>query len=147
MGIFFPTYFFFCRKNPNSPVGLVLHVTRLKVSSHHLTCFHFRLHAGDWDYHCLDPAVWHVSVRETQHESACRSSFIHSRSHHFLLPMSLQHPVSWQPSKEGDHLIGRITLSKRSAMPREAGSLLGLKVSREWFPFSTRAQPPWKEFV
>uniref|UniRef100_A0A8C8E3P0 Regulating synaptic membrane exocytosis 1 n=1 Tax=Oryzias sinensis TaxID=183150 RepID=A0A8C8E3P0_9TELE len=38
------------------------------------------------------------------------------------------HPVSWQPSKEGDHLIGRITLSKRSAMPREAGSLLGLKV-------------------
>ncbi|XP_056891061.1 regulating synaptic membrane exocytosis protein 1 isoform X10 [Takifugu flavidus] len=52
---------------------------------------------GDWDYHCLDPAVWH-------------------------------HPVSWQPSKEGDHLIGRITLSKRSAVPREAGSLLGLKV-------------------
>uniref|UniRef100_A0A4W5QZT9 Regulating synaptic membrane exocytosis 1 n=1 Tax=Hucho hucho TaxID=62062 RepID=A0A4W5QZT9_9TELE len=40
----------------------------------------------------------------------------------------LQHPVTWQPSKEGDHLIGRITLSKRSAMPREAGSLLGLKV-------------------
>uniref|UniRef100_A0A674NIJ5 Regulating synaptic membrane exocytosis 1 n=1 Tax=Takifugu rubripes TaxID=31033 RepID=A0A674NIJ5_TAKRU len=43
-------------------------------------------------------------------------------------PLSLQHPVSWQPSKEGDHLIGRITLSKRSAVPREAGSLLGLKV-------------------
>jgi len=42
---------------------------------------------------------------------------------------SSQHPVSWQPSKEGDHLIGRITLSKRSTMPREAGSLLGLKVS------------------
>uniref|UniRef100_A0A8C2IGI6 Regulating synaptic membrane exocytosis 1 n=1 Tax=Cyprinus carpio TaxID=7962 RepID=A0A8C2IGI6_CYPCA len=41
---------------------------------------------------------------------------------------SSQHPVSWQPSKEGDHLIGRITLSKRSTMPREAGSLLGLKV-------------------
>uniref|UniRef100_A0A8C4HRU7 Regulating synaptic membrane exocytosis protein 1 n=1 Tax=Dicentrarchus labrax TaxID=13489 RepID=A0A8C4HRU7_DICLA len=38
------------------------------------------------------------------------------------------HPVTWQPSKEGDHLIGRITLSKRSAIPREAGSLLGLKV-------------------
>ena len=43
--------------------------------------------------------------------------------------ISPQHPVTWQPSKEGDHLIGRITLSKRSAMPREAGSLLGLKVS------------------
>ncbi|XP_028325105.1 regulating synaptic membrane exocytosis protein 1 isoform X15 [Gouania willdenowi] len=39
------------------------------------------------------------------------------------------HPVTWQPSKEGDHLIGRITLSKRSAtMPKEAGALLGLKV-------------------
>ncbi|XP_041960478.1 LOW QUALITY PROTEIN: regulating synaptic membrane exocytosis protein 1 [Alosa sapidissima] len=43
-------------------------------------------------------------------------------------PAVWHHPVTWQPSKEGDHLIGRITLSKRSAMPREAGSLLGLKV-------------------
>lgn len=47
---------------------------------------------------------------------------------HPLDPTVWHHPVSWQPSKEGDHLIGRITLSKRSAMPREAGSLLGLKV-------------------
>uniref|UniRef100_A0A3P9HSV8 Regulating synaptic membrane exocytosis 1a n=1 Tax=Oryzias latipes TaxID=8090 RepID=A0A3P9HSV8_ORYLA len=47
---------------------------------------------------------------------------------HPLDPTAWHHPVSWQPSKEGDHLIGRITLSKRSAMPREAGSLLGLKV-------------------
>ncbi|XP_038823109.1 regulating synaptic membrane exocytosis protein 1 [Salvelinus namaycush] len=61
---------------------------------------------GDWDCHPLDPAVWHVRIKSPP----------------------LQHPVTWQPSKEGDHLIGRITLSKRSAMPREAGSLLGLKV-------------------
>uniref|UniRef100_A0A3Q1B9L8 Regulating synaptic membrane exocytosis 1 n=1 Tax=Amphiprion ocellaris TaxID=80972 RepID=A0A3Q1B9L8_AMPOC len=47
---------------------------------------------------------------------------------HPLDPAVCHHPVTWQPSKEGDHLIGRITLSKRSAMPREAGSLLGLKV-------------------
>uniref|UniRef100_A0A672N8Q3 Regulating synaptic membrane exocytosis 1 n=1 Tax=Sinocyclocheilus grahami TaxID=75366 RepID=A0A672N8Q3_SINGR len=60
---------------------------------------------GDWDCHSLDPTVWHVTLFG-----------------------SSQHPVSWQPSKEGDHLIGRITLSKRSTMPREAGSLLGLKV-------------------
>ncbi|XP_067384812.1 regulating synaptic membrane exocytosis protein 1-like isoform X25 [Channa argus] len=53
---------------------------------------------GDWECHPHDPTVWH-------------------------------HPVTWQPSKEGDHLIGRITLSKRStAMPKEAGALLGLKV-------------------
>ncbi|XP_068444667.1 regulating synaptic membrane exocytosis protein 1-like isoform X15 [Clinocottus analis] len=47
---------------------------------------------------------------------------------HSLDPTVWHHPVTWQPSKEGDHLIGRITLSKRSAVPREAGSLLGLKV-------------------
>nr|XP_054599854.1 regulating synaptic membrane exocytosis protein 1 isoform X4 [Nothobranchius furzeri] len=47
---------------------------------------------------------------------------------HPLDPAVWHHPVTWQPSKEGDHLIGRITLSKRSAVPREAGSLLGLKV-------------------
>ncbi|XP_072240194.1 regulating synaptic membrane exocytosis protein 1-like isoform X3 [Leuresthes tenuis] len=47
---------------------------------------------------------------------------------HPLDPAVWHYPVTWQPSKEGDHLIGRITLSKRSAMPREAGSLLGLKV-------------------
>ncbi|XP_016132363.1 regulating synaptic membrane exocytosis protein 1 isoform X6 [Sinocyclocheilus grahami] len=45
-----------------------------------------------------------------------------------LGPTAWHHPVTWQPSKEGDHLIGRITLSKRTAMPKEAGALLGLKV-------------------
>ncbi|XP_035261167.1 regulating synaptic membrane exocytosis protein 1 isoform X14 [Anguilla anguilla] len=45
-----------------------------------------------------------------------------------LDPAVWHHPVTWQPSKEGDHLIGRITLSKRTAMPKEAGALLGLKV-------------------
>ncbi|XP_035256179.1 regulating synaptic membrane exocytosis protein 1-like isoform X3 [Anguilla anguilla] len=45
-----------------------------------------------------------------------------------LDPTVWHHPVTWQPSKEGDHLIGRITLSKRSVMPKEAGALLGLKV-------------------
>ncbi|KAK5616625.1 hypothetical protein CRENBAI_004184 [Crenichthys baileyi] len=44
-------------------------------------------------------------------------------------PTGWHHPVTWQPSKEGDHLIGRITLSKRTpTMPKEAGALLGLKV-------------------
>uniref|UniRef100_A0A8C7LLK7 Regulating synaptic membrane exocytosis 1 n=1 Tax=Oncorhynchus mykiss TaxID=8022 RepID=A0A8C7LLK7_ONCMY len=61
---------------------------------------------GDWECYPLDPTVWLLI------ESVCCS----------------QHPVTWQPSKEGDHLIGRITLSKRSAMPKEAGAPLGLKV-------------------
>ncbi|KAJ8365823.1 hypothetical protein SKAU_G00146540 [Synaphobranchus kaupii] len=45
-----------------------------------------------------------------------------------LDPAVWHHPVTWQPSKEGDHLMGRITLSKRTAMPKETGALLGLKV-------------------
>uniref|UniRef100_A0A8C3RK33 Regulating synaptic membrane exocytosis 1 n=1 Tax=Chelydra serpentina TaxID=8475 RepID=A0A8C3RK33_CHESE len=40
----------------------------------------------------------------------------------------LCHPVTWQPSKEGDRLIGRVILNKRTTMPKESGALLGLKV-------------------
>ncbi|XP_035272462.1 regulating synaptic membrane exocytosis protein 2 isoform X20 [Anguilla anguilla] len=45
-------------------------------------------------------------------------------------PMSL-HPVTWQPSKDGDRLIGRVLLNKRmkdGTVPRDSGALLGLKV-------------------
>ncbi|XP_061214532.1 regulating synaptic membrane exocytosis protein 1 isoform X20 [Neopsephotus bourkii] len=61
---------------------------------------------GDLDYYWLDPATWHS--RETS-------------------PIS-SHPVTWQPSKEGDRLIGRVVLNKRTTMPKESGALLGLKV-------------------
>uniref|UniRef100_A0A8B9TII2 Regulating synaptic membrane exocytosis 1 n=1 Tax=Anas platyrhynchos TaxID=8839 RepID=A0A8B9TII2_ANAPL len=40
----------------------------------------------------------------------------------------ISHPVTWQPSKEGDRLIGRVILNKRTTMPKESGALLGLKV-------------------
>ncbi|CAL8287044.1 unnamed protein product [Merluccius merluccius] len=42
-----------------------------------------------------------------------------------------EHPVTWQPSKDGDRLIGRILLNKRmkdGSVPRDSGALLGLKV-------------------
>ncbi|XP_023697511.1 regulating synaptic membrane exocytosis protein 1-like isoform X2 [Paramormyrops kingsleyae] len=39
-----------------------------------------------------------------------------------------QHPTSWQPSKEGDRLIGRIALSRGTALSAGAGGQLGLKV-------------------
>ncbi|XP_014846115.1 regulating synaptic membrane exocytosis protein 2-like isoform X19 [Poecilia latipinna] len=42
-----------------------------------------------------------------------------------------KHPVTWQPSKDGDRLIGRILLNKRmkdGSVPRDSGALLGLKV-------------------
>ncbi|XP_050642413.1 regulating synaptic membrane exocytosis protein 1 isoform X34 [Macaca thibetana thibetana] len=61
---------------------------------------------GDLDYYWLDPATWHS--RETS-------------------PIS-SHPVTWQPSKEGDRLIGRVILNKRTTMSKESGALLGLKV-------------------
>ncbi|XP_040205871.1 regulating synaptic membrane exocytosis protein 1 isoform X13 [Rana temporaria] len=61
---------------------------------------------GDLDYYWLDPATWHT--RDTS-------------------PLG-SHPVTWQPSKEGDRLIGRVILNKRTSMPKESGALLGLKV-------------------
>ncbi|XP_028735102.1 regulating synaptic membrane exocytosis protein 2 isoform X28 [Peromyscus leucopus] len=42
-----------------------------------------------------------------------------------------KHPVTWQPSKDGDRLIGRILLNKRlkdGSVPRDTGAMLGLKV-------------------
>ncbi|XP_063772869.1 regulating synaptic membrane exocytosis protein 1 isoform X9 [Pseudophryne corroboree] len=61
---------------------------------------------GDLDYYWLDPATWHT--RDTS-------------------PLG-SHPVTWQPSKDGDRLIGRVILNKRTSMPKESGALLGLKV-------------------
>ncbi|XP_035382492.1 regulating synaptic membrane exocytosis protein 2 isoform X4 [Electrophorus electricus] len=64
---------------------------------------------GDIDGHWWDHATWHSSD----------TSF-----------MSL-HPVTWQPSKDGERLIGRILLNKRlkdGSIPRDSGALLGLKV-------------------
>ncbi|XP_036010301.1 regulating synaptic membrane exocytosis protein 1 isoform X34 [Mus musculus] len=75
------------------------------VDSEAGTCETRQACAGDLDY-WLDPATWHS--RETS-------------------PIS-SHPVTWQPSKEGDRLIGRVILNKRTTMPKESGALLGLKV-------------------
>ncbi|XP_070604284.1 regulating synaptic membrane exocytosis protein 2 isoform X10 [Erythrolamprus reginae] len=63
---------------------------------------------GDMDYN-WDHTSWHSSEAS---------------------PMSL-HPVTWQPSKDGDGLIGRILLNKRlkdGSVPRDSGAMLGLKV-------------------
>ncbi|XP_048364122.1 regulating synaptic membrane exocytosis protein 2 isoform X20 [Sphaerodactylus townsendi] len=68
--------------------------------------YHFL--TGDMDYN-WDHTSWHSSEAS---------------------PMSL-HPVTWQPSKDGDRLIGRILLNKRlkdGSVPRDSGAMLGLKV-------------------
>ncbi|XP_058868658.1 regulating synaptic membrane exocytosis protein 2-like isoform X28 [Acipenser ruthenus] len=56
----------------------------------------------------------------------CSSTTLNEEHSH-----SEKHPVTWQPSKDGDHLIGRILLNKRlkdGSVPRDSGALLGLKV-------------------
>ncbi|XP_058880968.1 regulating synaptic membrane exocytosis protein 1-like isoform X25 [Acipenser ruthenus] len=78
---------------------------------------------GDWDCFPLDTAIWHVSDTSPINTGLLAGPPIKPG------PLcSVQHPVTWQPSKEGDHLIGRIILSKRTTMPKESGALLGLKV-------------------
>ncbi|XP_078031888.1 regulating synaptic membrane exocytosis protein 2-like isoform X13 [Epinephelus lanceolatus] len=54
----------------------------------------------------------------------------HGSWHGEPAPMSM-HPVTWQPSKDGERLIGRILLNKRmkdGTVPADTGALLGLKV-------------------
>ncbi|KAM9050962.1 regulating synaptic membrane exocytosis protein 2 isoform 2-T2 [Megaptera novaeangliae] len=56
----------------------------------------------------------------------CSSTTLNEEHSH-----SDKHPVTWQPSKDGDHLIGRILLNKRlkdGSVPRDSGAMLGLKV-------------------
>ncbi|XP_032436282.1 regulating synaptic membrane exocytosis protein 2-like isoform X6 [Xiphophorus hellerii] len=54
----------------------------------------------------------------------------HGTWHGEPAPMSMQ-PVTWQQSKDGERLIGRIVLNKRmkdGTVPADTGALLGLKV-------------------
>ncbi|XP_072323279.1 regulating synaptic membrane exocytosis protein 2 isoform X1 [Scyliorhinus torazame] len=56
----------------------------------------------------------------------CSSTTLNEEHSH-----SEKHPVTWQPSKDGERLIGRILLNKRlkdGSVPRDSGALLGLKV-------------------
>ncbi|XP_060143487.1 regulating synaptic membrane exocytosis protein 2 isoform X3 [Globicephala melas] len=56
----------------------------------------------------------------------CSSTTLNEEHSH-----SDKHPVTWQPSKDGDRLIGRILLNKRlkdGSVPRDSGTMLGLKV-------------------
>ncbi|KAJ8334438.1 hypothetical protein SKAU_G00400770 [Synaphobranchus kaupii] len=56
----------------------------------------------------------------------CSSTTLNEEHSH-----SEKHPVTWQPSKDGERLIGRILLNKRmkdGTVPRDTGALLGLKV-------------------
>ncbi|XP_072316612.1 regulating synaptic membrane exocytosis protein 2 isoform X10 [Eucyclogobius newberryi] len=77
-------------------------------------------HSFEEDLSWCEPQVKDSGV------DTCSSTTLNEEHSH-----SEKHPVTWQTSKDGDRLIGRIWLNKRmkdGSVPRDSGALLGLKV-------------------
>ncbi|XP_043072904.1 regulating synaptic membrane exocytosis protein 2 isoform X3 [Puntigrus tetrazona] len=84
------------------------------------TVVRFRERSRDEDAEWCEPQVKDSGV------DTCSSTTLNEEHSH-----SDKHPVTWQPSKDGERLIGRIVLNKRmkdGTVPRDTGALLGLKV-------------------
>uniref|UniRef100_A0A8C2IL61 Regulating synaptic membrane exocytosis 2 n=1 Tax=Cyprinus carpio TaxID=7962 RepID=A0A8C2IL61_CYPCA len=84
------------------------------------TVVRFWERSHDEDAECCEPQVKDSGV------DTCSSTTLNEEHSH-----SNKHPVTWQPSKDGERLIGRIVLNKRmkdGTVPRDTGALLGLKV-------------------
>uniref|UniRef100_A0A8D3AVC3 Regulating synaptic membrane exocytosis protein 2-like n=1 Tax=Scophthalmus maximus TaxID=52904 RepID=A0A8D3AVC3_SCOMX len=65
--------------------------------------------------------------RRPRHDCSCNNCLTTT----CIYTVTPQHPVTWQPSKDGERLIGRILLNKRmkdGTVPADTGALLGLKV-------------------
>eukprot|EP00073_Rattus_norvegicus_P047866 XP_017450075.1 PREDICTED: regulating synaptic membrane exocytosis protein 2 isoform X9 [Rattus norvegicus] len=77
--------------------------------------------------HSLDEDLeWSEPQTKDSGVDTCSSTTLNEERSH-----SDEHPVTWQPSKDGDRLIGRILLNKRlkdGSVPRDSGAMLGLKV-------------------
>ncbi|XP_055482223.1 regulating synaptic membrane exocytosis protein 2 isoform X5 [Psammomys obesus] len=77
--------------------------------------------------HSLEEDVeWSEPQIKDSGVDTCSSTTLNEEHSH-----SDKHPVTWQPSKDGDRLIGRILLNKRlkdGSVPRDSGAMLGLKV-------------------
>ncbi|XP_050656618.1 regulating synaptic membrane exocytosis protein 2 isoform X28 [Macaca thibetana thibetana] len=81
---------------------------------------HFGGHSLEEDLEWSEPQIKDSGV------DTCSSTTLNEEHSH-----SDKHPVTWQPSKDGDRLIGRILLNKRlkdGSVPRDSGAMLGLKV-------------------
>ncbi|XP_028819359.1 regulating synaptic membrane exocytosis protein 2 isoform X40 [Denticeps clupeoides] len=73
-----------------------------------------------------DDAEWSEPQVKDSGVDTCSSTTLNEES-----SQAEKHPVTWQPSKDGERLIGRILLNKRmkdGTVPRDTGALLGLKV-------------------
>ncbi|XP_057591258.1 regulating synaptic membrane exocytosis protein 2 isoform X29 [Hippopotamus amphibius kiboko] len=80
-----------------------------------------------FDGHSLEEDLeWSEPQIKDSGVDTCSSTTLNEEHSH-----SDKHPVTWQPSKDGDRLIGRILLNKRlkdGSVPRDSGAMLGLKV-------------------
>ncbi|XP_073535821.1 regulating synaptic membrane exocytosis protein 2 isoform X16 [Phyllobates terribilis] len=80
----------------------------------------FGAHSLEEDLEWSEPQIKDSGV------DTCSSTTLNEEHSH-----SEKHPVTWQASKDGDRLIGRILLNKRlkdGSVPRDSGAMLGLKV-------------------
>uniref|UniRef100_A0A672PXG8 Regulating synaptic membrane exocytosis 2 n=1 Tax=Sinocyclocheilus grahami TaxID=75366 RepID=A0A672PXG8_SINGR len=79
-----------------------------------------------WERSHDEDAEWCEPQVKDSGVDTCSSTTLNEEHSH-----SDKHPVTWQPSKDGERLIGRIVLNKRmkdGTVPRDTGTLLGLKV-------------------
>ncbi|XP_068093918.1 regulating synaptic membrane exocytosis protein 2 isoform X46 [Hyperolius riggenbachi] len=80
----------------------------------------FGAHSLEEDLEWSEPQIKDSGV------DTCSSTTLNEEHSH-----SDKHPVTWQASKDGDRLIGRVLLNKRlkdGSVPRDSGAMLGLKV-------------------
>uniref|UniRef100_UPI0040389E83 regulating synaptic membrane exocytosis protein 2 isoform 2 n=1 Tax=Danio rerio TaxID=7955 RepID=UPI0040389E83 len=79
-----------------------------------------------WEGSHEEDAEWCEPQVKDSGVDTCSSTTLNEEHSH-----SDKHPVTWQPSKDGERLIGRVVLNKRmkdGTVPRDTGALLGLKV-------------------
>uniref|UniRef100_A0A8C3LEF4 Regulating synaptic membrane exocytosis 2 n=1 Tax=Chrysolophus pictus TaxID=9089 RepID=A0A8C3LEF4_CHRPC len=127
MFFFFVSFFFFYPtsigdsqrgKRKTSEQAVVLDSNTLSERQKRMVCF------GDQSFE--EDLEWSEPQIKDSGVDTCSSTTLNEEHSH-----SEKHPVTWQPSKDGDRLIGRILLNKRlkdGSVPRDSGAMLGLKV-------------------
>ncbi|XP_059579802.1 regulating synaptic membrane exocytosis protein 2 isoform X3 [Alligator mississippiensis] len=105
-------------KRKTSEQAVLLDSNTLSEKQKKMVCFGG--HSLEEDLEWSEPQIKDSGV------DTCSSTTLNEEHSH-----SEKHPVTWQPSKDGDRLIGRILLNKRlkdGSVPRDSGAMLGLKV-------------------
>ncbi|XP_060099375.1 regulating synaptic membrane exocytosis protein 2 isoform X37 [Heteronotia binoei] len=105
-------------KRKTSEQAVLLDSNTLSERQKKMVCFGG--HSLEEDLEWSEPQIKDSGV------DTCSSTTLNEEHSHIE-----KHPVTWQPSKDGDRLIGRILLNKRlkdGSVPRDSGAMLGLKV-------------------